>query len=77
MKITDTEIIVTELRPMSDLPKEDEVKILAFTNDSVTVAYTYHFSDATTRLLVMENPHYSPIDQFIGWLPMPVYRPEN
>lgn len=65
----DNEIIVTELRPMSDA-KQDEW-VIYFNKNSCP------FEGLNTGLeIVTPSDECIQFDSIVGWLPMPQYRPE-
>lgn len=66
------EIIVTELRPMSDLaPRE---RALLKRKDRHMLAEGY--IDSCGGVWIMERTTRLATSDFDGWLPMPQYRPE-
>ncbi len=62
-------IIVTELRPMSDLTLGKQS--LIFINDYGFISGYKSSNDND----VIGNGHYFNGDQAMGWLPMPIYQP--
>jgi len=66
------QIIVDELRPMSDAPKDGTTFLAKHILESALEA-TYYESGfyETTQYTSLQD------DQFIGWIPMPIYRPKD
>lgn len=68
-------IIVTELRPMSEAPR-DGTKIIAltynecFASEFLIVNYSHDDHFCTENELL---PEFT----LIGWMPMPIYQPEK
>lgn len=67
-------VIVTELRPMDDAPKDGSV-ILVF-NSTFNDFEAVYYSDSTR--FFMRDPSDSPAQsKLIGWIPMPRYIPNK
>ena len=75
MKIhqSDDKIIVTELRPMSDVPTEEDCEILVKVKGTETLQATYIFEGKFIDHLC--DQIYP--ERIEGWLPMPIFQPEN
>ena len=66
-------IIVTELRPMSEAPRNGEC-FIAFSEDMEM--FTEAYFDLDTGLLFAFGVTWNEYD-LLGWLPMPIYQPEK
>ena len=67
------EIIVTELRPMSEVPRNGEC-FIAFSEDMEM--FTEAYFDLDTNLLFAFGTIWNEED-LIGWIPMPIYQHEE
>ena len=67
------EIIVTELRPMSEVPRNGEC-FIAFKEDMEM--FTEAYFDLDTNLLFAFGTIWNEED-LIGWIPMPIYQHEE
>ena len=71
----DGQIIVTELRPMSEAPKRESVLLVTKINTFV-FGYRFGISAEKDMFSIRGAGKYSP-DNFLGWLPSPIYQPEQ
>lgn len=68
----DNDIIVTSLRPMDEAPAETD-GILCLCADPQEFVFVYRTGDGG---FYVENYMQLNEENFIGWMPMPTYRPE-
>ena len=68
-------IVVTELNPMSDAPKNGDVILTALNTKSNPDCFFVRASWNGDAWSLFGMCDYQDCD-FIGWLPMPVYEPE-
>ena len=70
-------IIVTELRPMSDVPLKNRVEILAVDiNYGKFNLLEYYAADKGWHNVTMCCAVRT-LDSFLGWIPLPSYQPES
>lgn len=67
-------IIVTELRPMSEATKDGSYILLMSHSHKIFTAVGY---DLDGEFFVIPGIGRYTADQFLGWLPMPIYQPYN
>ena len=78
----DGQIIVTELRPMSEAPKPTNQKrfseyFLLFVNVDGNMGPYFTFTDSKNDFYGWFGVFDTEKTSFVGWLPLPIYQPEQ
>ena len=71
------QIIVDELRPMSDAPRVPVMVVSEHSKNELVFAYRAMDWDRNRTWILFELPYPVHESELIGYVPMPIYRPKD